>query len=82
MITNSSRFSCISLRDQLTVSDSGDIDPTLSLEEGHSQLRNRVSSLLKKGKIVFSIGGGNDQSYPNAAGLLDSLLIPPGERTK
>jgi len=58
---------------ELKVSDCGDIDESLNLEEAHLMLRKRVNSIIGEGKVAFVIGGGNDQSYPNACGLLDSL---------
>lgn len=54
----------------IRISDAGDIDPNLTLEEAHEKLAERVESLIKSGKIPFVIGGGNDQSYPNALGMI------------
>ena len=55
---------------ELKVSDGGDISYDLSLEKAHEQLEERVSALLEKDKIVFVVGGGNDQSYANARALM------------
>ena len=54
----------------LSISDAGDIQAEISLEEAHSQLTQRVSTILGNGAIPFIVGGGNDQSYPNASALL------------
>jgi hypothetical protein len=55
---------------KLTILDGGDVNPELSLEEGHYQLQQRVQYVLASGAIPWVIGGGNDQSYANVAGLL------------
>lgn len=60
----------LDLRKYLTVSDGGNIKEDLTLEEAHQQLEHRVEELISKGKIPFVVGGGNDQSYPNASALL------------
>lgn len=44
----------------------------LSLEEAHDVLRKKVSEVVAKGGIPFIVGGGNDQSYPNACGWMMS----------
>eukprot|EP00298_Acanthocystis_sp_HF-20_P029616 c8523_g2_i1.p1 GENE.c8523_g2_i1~~c8523_g2_i1.p1 ORF type:complete len:246 (-),score=109.30 c8523_g2_i1:20-757(-) len=62
----------IDLRNHITVSDFGNIDGDLSLENGHEQLTNAVFDVLKKGGIPVIIGGGNDQSFPNALALLQN----------
>lgn len=41
-----------------------------SLEEAHEILSRRVETVIKHGGVPFVVGGGNDQSYPNASGLL------------
>jgi formiminoglutamase len=45
-----------------------------SLEEEHELLRARVASVLAAGALPFVVGGGNDQSYPNARAALDHGL--------
>jgi len=57
---------------QIEMLDFGDIDGSLSLEEGHKKLRETVGSLIKNGVIPFVVGGGNDQSFPNGSALLDN----------
>ncbi len=54
----------------LAIADAGDISAKLPLEEAHAELASRVQSILKAGGIPFVVGGGNDQSYPNASALL------------
>ena len=46
----------------------------LELEEAHILLTKRVLEVLKSNGIPFIIGGGNDQSYPNASALLQYCL--------
>ncbi|XP_065667727.1 formimidoylglutamase [Hydra vulgaris] len=53
--------------------DRGDIQISDSLENNHEILASEVSSLLNDGFIVIVVGGGNDQSYPNAKGLMSSM---------
>jgi formiminoglutamase len=62
----------VDLRRIPSILDFGDIDEGVSLEEGHAKLRDVVHAILSKGAIPFVIGGGNDQSYPNIAALLDT----------
>jgi formiminoglutamase len=65
----------IDLRHALRISDAGDIaasDSAASLEQIHAALRARVASLVARGKVPFVVGGGNDQSFANASGLLDA----------
>ena len=56
----------------LTIVDAGDIPMLGSLEEAHSQLTHRVSAIIQAGGIPFVVGGGNDQSYPNACALMEA----------
>jgi len=62
---------------KVNLGDDGDVSSG-SLEHAHSELRAIVSQIIKHGSIPFVVGGGNDQSYPNAAGLMDA--IPPDGR--
>lgn len=41
-----------------------------TLEESHQKLEKQVCEILKKGGVPFVVGGGNDESYPNASALL------------
>ena len=63
----------LDLREHLSISDGGDIQMDLSLEEAHRRLEERCSTLIRQGKVPFVVGGGNDQSYPNALALLKNL---------
>lgn len=59
----------------VSISDGGNVDVSDNdndFEKNHETLRKRVGDLIKKGSVPFVIGGGNDQSYPNACGLLDA----------
>ena len=53
--------------------DYGDVKITDSLENNHVNLATDVFKLCNDGFIGVVIGGGNDQSYPNAKGLMSSL---------
>ncbi|MEE9240648.1 MAG: formimidoylglutamase, partial [bacterium] len=55
---------------RLKIADAGDVPKRLSLQEAHTRLEESVASALKAGAIPFVVGGGNDQSYPNASALL------------
>lgn len=57
---------CIKLK------DAGDVEMGSTLDETHINLRNKVRELFEDGYIPVIVGGGNDQSYPNALGLMDS----------
>ncbi|KAJ3229067.1 hypothetical protein HDU81_005682 [Chytriomyces hyalinus] len=57
----------------LGVGNLGLIEEGLSLEDAHAKLQAAVKQVLDAGSIPFVIGGGNDQSYPNAAALLSHL---------
>lgn len=52
-----------------------------SFKEGFKALRKflqeKVSNALSEGYIPIVIGGGNDQSYPNASALLDHYQNKP-----
>jgi len=54
----------------LAVTDAGDVPPEVPLKEAHARLTEKVGSILSQGGIPFIIGGGNDQSHPNASALL------------
>lgn len=58
----------------LRVSDFGDINPKLELEEAHKLLTHQVGLILASGAVPFVIGGGNDQSYANASALIQKVL--------
>ncbi len=55
----------------LSIVDAGDIPAEIPLTEAHRQLTQTVSAILEQGGIPFVVGGGNDQSYPNAVALLN-----------
>eukprot|EP00300_Choanocystis_sp_HF-7_P013289 c18235_g1_i2.p1 GENE.c18235_g1_i2~~c18235_g1_i2.p1 ORF type:complete len:306 (+),score=70.77 c18235_g1_i2:49-966(+) len=59
----------IDLREHITISDAGDVTGE-GLEEGHANLTGTIAAILEKGGIPFVVGGGNDQSWPNALALL------------
>ena len=47
----------------------------VDLESAHASLESRVTKLMHAGPhvIPFVVGGSNDQSYPNAAALMNEL---------
>ena len=53
--------------------DIGDLPKGLQLEQALEQLRARVAKMLSTDSnvIPFIVGGSNDESYANAAGLMD-----------
>lgn len=64
------------LHRSITIADFGNIPGSgEDLEEGHKQLTRAVATICAKGGIPFVVGGGNDQSYPNACGALASNLV-------
>ena len=56
----------------LNLADAGNIPTDLPLGQSHTTLTQKTSAILQKDGIPFVVGGGNDQSYPNASALLDS----------
>ena len=56
----------------ITLTDAGNISANLPLDQSHTALTQQTASIIQKGGIPFVVGGGNDQSYPNARALLDS----------
>jgi formiminoglutamase len=61
----------------ITLADAGDIPVGLPLDQSHTALTEQTTSIIQKGGIPFVVGGGNDQSYPNARALLDSKPDTP-----
>lgn len=53
--------------------DLGDIDTSGGLEPSHERLHSVVSTLLREGKKVMTLGGGNDISLPDARACADVL---------
>jgi formiminoglutamase len=49
--------------------DLGDTLIDASLEETHDRQRRIMAQLIHDGKTVIALGGGNDLSYPDCAGL-------------
>ena len=56
----------------ITIADAGDIPAGLPLEQSHTALSEKTASIIQNGGIPFVVGGGNDQSWPNACALLDA----------
>jgi len=55
----------------LSIINSGQIESGLVLEDAHTVLRKQVAHVISKQGVPFVVGGSNDQSYLNAAALLD-----------
>lgn len=55
----------------LTLCDLGNTRILPTLEETHAAQREIVRHLIRDGKIVISLGGGNDIAYPDCAALAD-----------
>ncbi|MBD3167912.1 MAG: arginase [candidate division Zixibacteria bacterium] len=65
------------LRDKLVV-DIGDINTDMNLEEIHQILMDTALKILKDGKQLIVLGGGNDISYPDCKALSeisDDMLV-------
>ena len=60
--------------DSLSIADAGDVPKDLAHEDAHLALSEKVREILDSGSVPFVVGGGNDQSYPNASALLESQL--------
>lgn len=57
------------LLDSLRIFDLGDVPVGDTLEETHRIQEAIVHQILKQGKLVVILGGGNDISYPDCAAL-------------
>ncbi|NIQ03416.1 MAG: hypothetical protein GWM98_26115 [Nitrospinaceae bacterium] len=57
---------------QTVISDAGDVPAGISLAKAHAALQEQAAAILRKGGIPFVVGGGNDQSWPNACALLST----------
>lgn len=53
--------------------DAGNIKVEGSLEETHDALQTVASQILKDGKKIISLGGGNDISYPAGAAMAETF---------
>ncbi len=55
----------------LQLANAGDVSSGLSHVESHLELTRSVGKIMDLKGIPFVVGGGNDQSYPNACALLE-----------
>ncbi len=62
---------------RITLADAGDIPGGLPLDPSHAALSEKTASIIRQGGIPFVVGGGNDQSWPNARALLDAKPDTP-----
>ena len=53
--------------------DAGDIAVKETLEATHVNMIKIVQEVLKEGYLPIIVGGGNDQSFPNACALIENL---------
>ncbi len=58
--------------EHLRIVDLGDVLLGETLEATHQHLRMVVAGILATGKRVIVLGGGNDISYPDCAGVVDA----------
>jgi formiminoglutamase len=56
---------------KVRVFDIGDVIPGGSLEETHDNHQRVITQILKDGKQVIVLGGGNDISYPDGAAMAE-----------
>lgn len=59
--------------DKLRLYDAGDVPLGDTLEATHDTQRSLVAEIIKSGKRLVVLGGGNDISYPDCAGLHDAV---------
>lgn len=60
----------------LTLFDIGNTLIQTTLEETHRAHLATIAQLIKDGKRVISLGGGNDLAYPDCAGLAQAIPHP------
>ena len=53
--------------------DAGDIDVKETLEDTHLAITKTLQEVLKDGYLPIIVGGGNDQSFPNACALMQAF---------
>lgn len=58
---------------KISLVDRGNVNVSDSLEESHALLVSEVAKLCRENDVTIVIGGGHDQSYPVAKGLMNSL---------
>lgn len=58
---------------ELRVLQTGSLPAGLALEEAHGLLTQRVYALVAAGATPVVVGGGNDQSYASACGMIEAL---------
>lgn len=71
---NKLKESTFYLQHPVHIYDCGDIANDMELEKAHIAIcdKNKAIYSLAPNAMVFSIGGSNDQSYPNAKALMES----------
>lgn len=57
--------------EQVSLSDIGNINLEISLQDRHEEARQKVSEVVKKSKVI-TLGGGHDYGYADGAGFLDA----------
>lgn len=61
----------------LTICDLGDVDTTGDLETIHARQQALVARIIADGKLLISLGGGNDISFPDMAAMAVAAPPPP-----
>eukprot|EP00128_Syssomonas_multiformis_P018751 Colp12_sorted_trinity150504_noHs@33220 len=59
----------VDLQNNVKVSDGGDIDMEIDIEQAHESLRSKIAAVLLEGGLPFIVGGGSDQAYPSSRAL-------------
>ncbi len=68
------RYSTNKFIQKLKIVDVGDVKIGKTLEETHERLRSVIKELTRSVPLVIVLGGGNDISYPDCAGLCDNIM--------
>ncbi len=68
------RYSISPHSQKLKIVDVGDLKIGDTLEDTHDRLRKVIQELTRVVPLVIVLGGGNDISYPDCAGLCDNIM--------
>ncbi|MGB9736703.1 formimidoylglutamase [Chloroflexus sp.] len=61
----------------LPICDLGDVPVDADLETIHALQRALAAQIIEDGKLLISLGGGNDISFPDFAALATAAIPPP-----
>ncbi len=68
------RYSVSLHAQKLKIVDVGNLKLGETLEETHDRMRMVIRELSRAVPLIFVLGGGNDISYPDCAGLCDNIM--------